>query len=134
MARTVDRNSASRTSDIRPFAHDGAPPVRCPSSSGLAAARFVSPHRDLDAVAGVELAHEAGEVGLATVAGASIGDEWLYYLLGSVVEGMLLLGIARVAWRWPHASDTQSHRASNARNPGFLSELACGALPGWTGA
>ncbi len=45
---------------------------------------------------------------LATVAGASIGEEWLYYLLGSVVEGMLLLAIARVASTWPHASDALS--------------------------
>ena len=42
---------------------------------------------------------------LATVVAASIGEEWLYYLLGSVVEGILLLGIARVAWTWPQASD-----------------------------
>jgi len=42
---------------------------------------------------------------LASVAAASIGDEWLYYPLGSVVEGLLLLGIARVAWTWPHTSE-----------------------------
>jgi hypothetical protein len=42
---------------------------------------------------------------LATVAASSIGEEWLYYLLGSVVEGILLLGIARVAWTWPQTSD-----------------------------
>jgi len=42
---------------------------------------------------------------LATVAASCIGEEWLYYLLGSVVEGILLLGIARVAWTWPQTSD-----------------------------
>lgn len=41
---------------------------------------------------------------LATVAASSIGEEWVYYLLGSVVEGVLLLGIARVAWTWPRKS------------------------------
>jgi hypothetical protein len=40
----------------------------------------------------------------ATVAASSIGEEWLYYLLGSVVEGILLLAIARVAWKWPPTS------------------------------
>jgi hypothetical protein len=43
---------------------------------------------------------------LATVAASSIGEHWLYYLLGSVVEGVLLLGIARVAWTWPQTSGT----------------------------
>ena len=30
-----------------------------------------------------------------------IGEEWVYYILGSAVEAMLLLGIARTAWKWP---------------------------------
>ena len=42
---------------------------------------------------------------LATVAASSIGEEWLYFLLGSVVEGILLLGIARVAWTWLQAPE-----------------------------
>ncbi len=39
-----------------------------------------------------------------TVVGAAIGETWRYYLLGSVVEVLLLLGIARIAWTWPRAS------------------------------
>jgi len=30
-----------------------------------------------------------------------IGEEWAYYILGSVIEVILLLGIAVTAWRWP---------------------------------
>jgi hypothetical protein len=30
-----------------------------------------------------------------------IGEHWAYYLLGSVVEVILLLAIARSAWQWP---------------------------------
>jgi Family of unknown function (DUF6326) len=30
-----------------------------------------------------------------------IGEPWVYYILGSVVEVLLLLAIARVAWAWP---------------------------------
>jgi hypothetical protein len=29
-----------------------------------------------------------------------IGETWLYYLLGSAVEVLLLLALARVAWTW----------------------------------
>ena len=32
-----------------------------------------------------------------------IGETWAYYILGSVVEAILLVGIARVAWTWPSA-------------------------------
>jgi hypothetical protein len=30
-----------------------------------------------------------------------IGQTWIYYILGTVVETMLLLAIATVAWTWP---------------------------------
>ena len=30
-----------------------------------------------------------------------IGETWTYYILGSVVEAILLAAIARVAWTWP---------------------------------
>lgn len=52
---------------------------------------------------------------LATVAASSIGEEWLYYLLGSVVEGILLLGIARVAWAWPRTSDASIATSESGR-------------------
>ena len=38
---------------------------------------------------------------LATVVVSIVGETWIYFILGSVVEGMLLLAIARVAWTWP---------------------------------
>jgi hypothetical protein len=36
-----------------------------------------------------------------TVAVSCIGETWAYYLLGSAVEVVLLLAIARTAWKWP---------------------------------
>ncbi len=32
-----------------------------------------------------------------------IGEQWVYYLLGSAVEVVLLGVIVRSAWRWPYA-------------------------------
>lgn len=37
----------------------------------------------------------------ATVALSIVGETWVYYILGSVVEVLLLLAITRVAWIWP---------------------------------
>ncbi len=36
-----------------------------------------------------------------TVALSVIGETWIYYLLGSAVEVLLLLAIAWIAWTWP---------------------------------
>ncbi len=30
-----------------------------------------------------------------------IGEEWAYYIIGSVIEVVLLVVIARTAWTWP---------------------------------
>lgn len=38
---------------------------------------------------------------LASVLMAIVGETWVYFILGSVVEAVLLLAIARVAWTWP---------------------------------
>lgn len=35
-----------------------------------------------------------------TIVGGMVGETWVYYLLGSVVELLLLLTIVRVAHRW----------------------------------
>ena len=37
---------------------------------------------------------------LATIVVSLIGETWIYFILGSVVEALLLLAIARVAWTW----------------------------------
>ncbi len=37
----------------------------------------------------------------ATVLVSCIGETWVYYLAGSAVEAVLLLAIARTAWKWP---------------------------------
>jgi Family of unknown function (DUF6326) len=36
-----------------------------------------------------------------TVGASCIGETWAYYFLGSAVEVVLLLAIARTAWKWP---------------------------------
>ena len=38
---------------------------------------------------------------LVTIIGAAIGEDWVYYLVGSAVEVVLLIAIARSAWKWP---------------------------------
>jgi Family of unknown function (DUF6326) len=40
----------------------------------------------------------------ASVVVTVIGERWLYYVLGSAVEVVLLLAIARVAWTWRGAA------------------------------
>ena len=30
-----------------------------------------------------------------------IGEQWTYYILGSIIEATLLVAIARAAWKWP---------------------------------
>lgn len=40
----------------------------------------------------------------ASVVVAAAGETWSYYILGSAVEVVLLLGIARTAWTWPGRS------------------------------
>ena len=37
----------------------------------------------------------------ATILVSCIGETWVYYLLGSAVEAVLLLVMARTAWKWP---------------------------------
>src|SRR3954452_23489557 len=32
---------------------------------------------------------------------SAVGESWIYYLLGSAVEVLILLGIAWTAWKWP---------------------------------
>jgi hypothetical protein len=32
-----------------------------------------------------------------------IGETWAYYIVGSVIEALLLVVIARTAWKWPLA-------------------------------
>ena len=38
---------------------------------------------------------------LITILGAAIGETWAYYFLGSFIEVILLVAIARTAWKWP---------------------------------
>ena len=36
-----------------------------------------------------------------TIIGSCIGEQWAYYILGSVIEVILLAAITRTAWKWP---------------------------------
>ncbi|MGX7671046.1 DUF6326 family protein [Plantactinospora sp. DSM 117369] len=38
---------------------------------------------------------------VVSVAVTIVGETWIYYILGTVIEMMILLAIARVAWTWP---------------------------------
>ena len=38
---------------------------------------------------------------MTSVIVSCIGEPWAYYLLGSFIEVLLLVGIAVTAWRWP---------------------------------
>jgi hypothetical protein len=38
---------------------------------------------------------------IVTIGLSCIGETWAYYLIGSVVEVLLLAMVARSAWRWP---------------------------------
>ena len=40
---------------------------------------------------------------MVSVIVSCIGETWAYYIVGSVIEALLLLAIARTAWRWPLA-------------------------------
>ncbi|MBW8172894.1 hypothetical protein K0651_07525 [Ornithinimicrobium sp. Arc0846-15] len=48
------------------------------------------------------------------IAGLCIGETWVYYLLGSAVEVVLLLMIARRAWTWPSAVGSSEEVAKPA--------------------
>ncbi len=37
---------------------------------------------------------------VASIVATVVAETWIYYILGSVIEVMLLLVIARVAWTW----------------------------------
>lgn len=54
-----------------------------------------------------------------TVAGSCIGEEWIYYLLGSAIEVVLLGVIAKTAWNWPSQNSSQvgDRIDLNAANP-----------------
>jgi hypothetical protein len=38
-----------------------------------------------------------------SIIASCIGETWVYYLLGSAVEVVLLVAIVRTAWMWPRA-------------------------------
>ncbi len=44
-----------------------------------------------------------------TVVLSVIGETWIYYLLGSAVEVLLLLAIAWIAWTWPEGAARPRH-------------------------
>lgn len=55
----------------------------------------------------------AGLIYMLTVAVSMAGETWVYYLLGSAVEIVLLASITWVAWKWPRP-------AMHAGQPGVV--------------
>jgi hypothetical protein len=45
---------------------------------------------------------------IVSVIVSCIGETWAYYIVGSVVEVLLLAVIARTAWKWPRQSGSAS--------------------------
>ncbi len=41
-----------------------------------------------------------------TIVASAVGESWAYYIIGSVVEVLLLAAIARLAWTWPPPETT----------------------------
>jgi len=44
---------------------------------------------------------------LVTMLGASIGETWIFYIFGTIIESILLLLIIRYAIKWPKYEDEQ---------------------------
>jgi hypothetical protein len=49
-----------------------------------------------------------GLVYLISIIGLCIGETWVYYLLASFVEVILLVAIVRTAWKWPPPQNATS--------------------------
>ncbi|HET9646997.1 MAG TPA: DUF6326 family protein [Microlunatus sp.] len=55
----------------------------------------------------------------ASVVASAVGETWAYYILGSVVETVLLLTVAGIAWFWP----TTTHQVAKTvpgKQPGSI--------------
>jgi hypothetical protein len=50
-----------------------------------------------------------------TIAGSAVG-EWTYFILGSLAEAALLVGIAYYAWTWPKAADAVAAPSDPSRD------------------
>lgn len=46
-----------------------------------------------------------------SITASCIGETWVYYLLGSAVEVVLLLAITRLAWTWPAPEIGSAHQS-----------------------
>jgi len=46
---------------------------------------------------------------LGSVVVTAIGESWIYYILGSIVEMVLLAAITYLAWAWPKRSRVTPH-------------------------
>lgn len=44
---------------------------------------------------------------VVTIIASVIGEEWAYFIIGSIVEVLLLAAIAWRAWVWPRATDAR---------------------------
>ncbi len=49
-----------------------------------------------------------------TIVGGAIG-EWNYYILGSIAEAALLVGVVFYAWTWPKATEARARTSDGSR-------------------
>jgi Family of unknown function (DUF6326) len=64
---------------------------------------------------------------VVTIIGAAVGETWAYYIVGSIVEVLLLAAIARVAWTWPPPESASSLAAAHIDEPHGTSGFPAGS-------
>ena len=64
-----------------------------------------------------------GTIYAVSVIAFAIGETWTYYVLGSVVEVVLLLTIVGVSWFWPTSTHPRTGNAAVEPTPVNLEEL-----------
>lgn len=51
-----------------------------------------------------------------TIAGGTVGESNYYYILGSLAEAALLVGVVYYAWTWPKAPDAHAAPSDQSRS------------------
>jgi hypothetical protein len=50
---------------------------------------------------------------MISIIASCIGETWVYYLVGSLIEVLLLAAIVRVAWKWPSPRSSEASLATS---------------------
>ena len=67
---------------------------------------------------------------MVTIIGSAVGEDWVYYIAGSVVEVALLIVIARSAWKWPAPEIATSPPTAEVHEPRSTSGVPTGPSGG----